>query len=62
MQAMSSRVEPAEADSPSSEPAVLRRDIEEVRGERPDTVDALVAKADVKSRVQVFKKQATHKV
>jgi MYXO-CTERM domain-containing protein len=62
MQAMSSRAEPAEADSPSSEPAALRRDIEEVRGERANTVDALEAKADVKSRVQEFKKQATHKV
>ena len=52
MQARSFRAEPAEADSPSSEPAALRRDIEEVRGERANTVDALAAKADVKSRVQ----------
>lgn len=55
---MSSLADPVEADSTSSDPATLRRDIEEVRGELANTVDALAAKADVKSRVQELKAQA----
>src|ERR687894_567716 len=42
----------AEAGSMSSDPAALRRDIEEVRGELTNTVEALAAKADVKSWAQ----------
>jgi MYXO-CTERM domain-containing protein len=61
VQAMSSPVDPAEVGLMSSEPTELRRDIEEVRGELANTVDAVAAKADVKSQVQEFKAQATHK-
>ena len=65
VQAMSSPAEPAEASSTSSDPAALRGDIEEVRGELAHTVDALAAKADVKSRAQdkaqELKARTTHK-
>jgi hypothetical protein len=61
VQAMSSPVDPAEVGLMSSEPTELRRDIEEVRGELANTVDAVAAKADVKSQVQEFKAHATHK-
>ncbi len=61
VQAMSFPAHPAEAGSTSSNPAALRRDIEEVRGELANPVDALAAKADVKSRVQELKAKATHK-
>ncbi|HEX2262463.1 MAG TPA: DUF3618 domain-containing protein [Pseudonocardiaceae bacterium] len=61
VQAMSSPVDPAEVGLMSSEPTELRRDIEEVRGELANPVDALAAKADVKSRVQELKAKATHK-
>jgi ElaB/YqjD/DUF883 family membrane-anchored ribosome-binding protein len=65
VQVMSSSADSAEADSMSSDPAALGRDIEEVRGELANTVEALAAKADVKSRVQQkvqeLKGRATHK-
>jgi uncharacterized protein (TIGR03382 family) len=65
VQATSSPADPAEAGSTSSDPAAVRRDIEEVRGELTNTVDALAAKADVKSRaqdkVQELKARSTHK-
>lgn len=55
--------------SSPTDPAELRRDIEQVRGELADTVNALAAKADVKGRAQdkaqEFKAQAiqtTHQV
>lgn len=49
---MSSPTDPAQPRSASSDPVELRRDIEKVRGELADTVDALAAKADVTSRAQ----------
>jgi ElaB/YqjD/DUF883 family membrane-anchored ribosome-binding protein len=49
---MSSDTDPAQAGSASSDPAELRRDIEQVRGELADTVDALAEKANVKARAQ----------
>ena len=49
---MSSPIDPAQAGSASSEQAELRRDIEQVRGELADTVNALTEKADVKARAQ----------
>jgi MYXO-CTERM domain-containing protein len=49
---MSSPTDPASAGSAPSDPAELRRSIEETRGELADTVNALAAKADVKSRTQ----------
>lgn len=62
--AMSFPADPAEAGSTSSDPAALRRDIEEVRGDLAKPVDASAAKADVKSRVQdtvhELNAQATH--
>jgi MYXO-CTERM domain-containing protein len=61
VQAMNSAADPAEVDSLSSDPTELRRDIEEVRGELANTVDALAAKADVKRQMQEFKVQATDK-
>jgi Protein of unknown function (DUF3618) len=54
---MSSPTDPASAGSASSDPAELRRSIEETRGELADTVNALAAKADVKSRAQDKTKQ-----
>lgn len=62
---MSSPTDPAPASSTPSDPAELRRNIEETRGELADTVNALAAKADVKSRAQdktqELKTQATNK-
>ena len=49
---MSSPIDPAQAGSASSEQVELRRDIEQVRGELADTVNALAEKADVKARAQ----------
>ncbi len=49
---MSSDTDPAQGGSASSEPVELRRDIEQVRGELADTVNALAEKADVKARAQ----------
>ncbi|MDQ3988248.1 MAG: DUF3618 domain-containing protein [Actinomycetota bacterium] len=66
---MSSPTDPAQAPPATSDPEELRRDIEQVRGELADTVNALAAKADVKARAQdkaqEFKTQAiqtTHQV
>jgi len=62
---MSSDTDPAQAGSASSEQVELRRDIEQVRGELADTVNALTEKADVKARAQeraqALKAQATEK-
>jgi len=62
---MSSPTDPARSGSAPSDPAELRRDIEEVRGELADTVDALADKADIKTRAQdkaqELKTQATKK-
>ncbi|HEU0086782.1 MAG TPA: DUF3618 domain-containing protein [Pseudonocardiaceae bacterium] len=49
---MSSDTDPAQTGSASSEQAELRQDIEQVRGELADTVNALADKADVKGRAQ----------
>lgn len=49
---MSSPTDPAQAGSAPSDPEELRRDIEQVRGELADTVNALAEKADVKARAQ----------
>lgn len=54
---MSSSTGPAQRGSASSDPAELRRDIEEVRDELADTVNALAGKADVKSRAQDKKQE-----
>lgn len=62
---MSFPPDPTQPGSTSSDPAELQRDIEEIRGELADTVDALAAKVDVKSRAQNkaedLKTQATDK-
>lgn len=49
---MSSSTEPAHRNSAPADPAELRRDIEDVRGELADTVNALAYKLDVKGRAQ----------
>lgn len=63
---MSFPTEPVSRDSAPADPAALRRDIEEVRSEMADTVNALANKLDVKGRVQdkaqELKAQATEKV
>ncbi len=57
--------DPVQGRLASSDPAGLRRDIEEVRGELADTVNALAAKADVqgraKDKAREFKAQAIEK-
>jgi len=62
---MSTPSEPGRRASGSSDPAELRRDIEQVRGELAETVDALADKVDIKSRAQdkaqTIKAQATEK-
>ncbi len=62
---MSSPTDPTQTGSAPSDPAELRRDIEQVRGELADTVNALADKADVKARAQdraqELKAQATEK-
>ncbi|MDQ3885878.1 MAG: DUF3618 domain-containing protein [Actinomycetota bacterium] len=59
---MTSPTDPAARGSAPSDPVELRRDIEQVRGELADTIDALAYKTDVKSRAQEraqeFKAQA----
>ncbi|MGQ0779446.1 MAG: DUF3618 domain-containing protein [Pseudonocardiales bacterium] len=63
---MSVPTEPASRNSVPAEPAELRRDIEEVRSEMANTVNALAYKLDVKGRAQdktqELKAQATEKV
>ena len=49
---MNSPTDPAQTGSAPSDPVELRRDIEQVRGELADTVNALAYKADVKARAQ----------
>ncbi len=49
---MTSPTDPAQARPATSDPEELRQDIEQVRGELADTVNALAAKADVKARAQ----------
>ena len=50
---MTSPTDPAQTGSPPSDPVELRRDIEQVRGELADTVNALAYKADEIGRAHV---------
>lgn len=63
---MSVPTEPVSHDSAPADPAELRRDIENVRTEMADTVNALVHKLDVKGRAEdkarEIKAQATEKI